>query len=77
MLEFETMENWIADAEKTGEVFPGRPFVRPCIDLRSLSKAENEKVCSKNYVGSKSRTAGLFRAQWACSNRKLVGISAF
>lgn len=74
-LEFHAMDNWIADAELTGEVFPGRPFVRPCIDLGNSSKIENDRVCSKDYRGSKSHSAGIFTAQCACKNPKLLGIS--
>jgi len=68
-------ENWMDEACRTGDVFPGRPIVRPRIDFGLSSKKENSKQCTKNYRASSSHSPGIFTVQCACRHPKLLGVS--
>ena len=47
-------ESWLAEEQRTGEIFPGRPAVRPRLDSGAWSKRENARKCRKNYTKSES-----------------------
>ena len=67
--------DFLSEASKTGELFPGRPQVRPNIDFGATSKAENAASCRKNYSKANSHTPGIFTVQCVCSRPKLLGVS--
>ena len=48
------LEDFLLEAQRTGELFPGRPEVRPRVDFGSTSKDENTRSCHKHYVASNS-----------------------
>ena len=57
------LPNVLLEAERTGEIFPGRPEVRPRIDFSNTSKDENARSCHKHYVSSQSHSPGVFTVQ--------------
>ena len=67
--------NWLREAQRTGELFPGRPQVRPGVDFGRAKRAENVRSCRKNYTKSDSHSPGLFTVQCVCRNPKLIGVS--
>ena len=42
--------NWISEAQRTEEIFPGRPQIGPSFDFGTSSKRENSRTCRKNYT---------------------------
>ena len=67
--------NWIYEAQRTGEIFPGRPKIRPSLDIGTSSKRENARTCRKNYTELETCSLGIFMVQCVCSNPKIIGIS--
>jgi len=68
--------NWLDEAARTGELFPGRPEVRPRIDFgRDGRSRENTRNCRKLYTKSETHSPGIFTVQCACRNPKLLGLS--
>lgn len=67
--------NWLKEASRTGELFPGRPEVRPRVDFGRSSRFENKQTCRKNYKASSTFSPGLFTVQCVCSNPNLLGLS--
>ncbi len=61
---------WLKDAMETGEIFPGRPVVRPRVDFGQAKKIENEKSCQRMYAALKR-----FTVQCCCPYPKILGIS--
>ena len=37
--------NWLTEAQRTGEFFPGRPQVRPVLDFGLSARKENSRTC--------------------------------
>ena len=68
-------DNWLSEAQRTGEIFPGRPQVRPRITFGSYSRKENAQSCRKNYLKSGSYSPGIFTVQCVCRQPKLIGVS--
>ena len=68
-------ENWLSEAQRTGEIFPGRPIVRPGLDFGLNSHKENAKQCRKNYTKSDTHSPGIFTVQCVCRHPKLLGVS--
>jgi len=68
-------EDWLTEAQRTGEFFPGRPQVRPRLDFGSSSRKENARSCRKLYTKSESHSPGIFTVQCVCSHPKLIGVS--
>lgn len=67
--------NWLSEAQRTGEFFPGRPQVRPLMNFGDSSRKENARSCRKNYVKSDTHSPGIFTVHCVCRNPKLIGIS--
>ena len=67
--------NWLSEAQRTGEFFPGRPQVRPAMVFGNYSRKENSRTCRKNYVKSDSHSPGIFTVQCVCRHPKLIGPS--
>lgn len=65
----------LLEVQITGEIFPGRPEVRPRIDLGATANDENTCSCFKHYVTSNTHSLGIFTVQCACPNAKLLGFS--
>ena len=65
----------LLEEQRTGEIFPGRPDVRPRIGFCSTSKDENAHSCHKHYFLSQSHSPGIFTVQCVCSSPKLLGLS--
>ncbi len=65
----------MADVKKTGEIFPGRPTVRPGVDFGISSRTENKAGCRKFYSKSDSHSPGMFTVQCFCQYPKLLGLS--
>ena len=42
-------EYWLCDAQRTGEIFPGRPEIRPRISFGANNQMKNAKTCRKTY----------------------------
>jgi len=70
-----TYNSLMEEAQAMGEIYPGRPVVRPRVDFGTTSIQENGKTCAKSYVRSKSHSPGLFTVQCCCRHPKLIGIS--
>ena len=68
-------QNWVREAQRTGELFLGRPQVRPGIDFGRAKKTANVRSCRKNYTKPYSQSHGLFIVQCECRNPKLIGVS--
>ena len=66
---------WMGESSRTGQLFPGNPIVRPCIEFGRTKKAENTKSCRKHYRKSDSHSPGIFTAQCVCRYPKLIGVS--
>ena len=63
-------------AARTGELFPGRPLVRPRVKFcNALGTDEWSDECEKKYRHGASHSPGLFTLQCACSHPKLIGVS--
>ena len=45
-----TYSNVLMEAQRTGEIFPGRPEVRPRIGFGASGKDENMRSYHKHYV---------------------------
>lgn len=67
--------NWMEDARRTGELFPGRPIVRPRVKFENNRKEDGNRSCSKKYRYSRAHSPGLFTVQCTCSQPKILGIS--
>jgi len=67
--------NWLSEASTTGELFPGRPVVRPSMKFGISSRTENMRSCRKNYLKSDSHSPGIFTVQCVCRFPKLIGLS--
>jgi len=70
-----TNEDWLVEAQRTGEFFPGRPQVRPRMDFGRSARTENARSCRKVYTKSETHSPGIFTVQCVCSHPKLIGIS--
>ena len=68
-------DNWLSEAARTGEVFPGRPEVRPRVEFGSSSRTENLRSCKKGYKASNTFSPGIFTVQCVCTNPKIIGVS--
>ena len=68
-------ENWLKESQRTGELFPGRPIVRPGLDFGQDGKDENSKHCRKNYKKSETHSPEIFTVQCVCQYPKVVGAS--
>ena len=68
-------QNWLREAARTGEVFPGRREVRPRLHFGKNSREENTQSCHKHYTTSNTHSPGIFTVRCGCSNLKLLGIS--
>ena len=68
-------EIWLSEAQRAGEIFTGRPAVRPRLDFGESSKRENARTCRKNYTKSEAHFPGIFTVQCVCSHPKIIGIS--
>ena len=68
-------KSWVEEAQTSGEIFTGRPVVRPRIDFGTTSKDENSKQCTKVYKASTAFSSGIFTVQCVCKFPKLLGIS--
>ena len=71
----ETNFGWLNEAQKVGELFPGRPRVRLGTDFGRVARKENGRSCRKMYTKSDSHTPGIFTVHCICSKPKLLGIS--
>ena len=69
--------NWLFEAQRTGEFFPGREQVRPGVDFGKSSKKKNVRSCRINYSKSDSHSPGIFTVQCACRHPKLIGYKIF
>ena len=69
------LHDWLAEANRTGEIFPGRPEVRLRIDFSTTSHEENTRSCQKHYSASSTHSPGIFTVQCACENPKLLSLS--
>ena len=69
------LTRWFYEACETGELFPGRPQVRPNMDFGPTSSAENSRSCRKHYSKARAHTPGIFTVQCACKRPKLLGVS--
>lgn len=67
--------NWLEEAKRCGEIFPGRPVVRPRLDFGPTKKEENSRGCSKKYPCSTEHSPGIFTVQCCCKHPKILGIS--
>jgi len=67
--------NWLVEASTSGELFPGRPVVRPAIKFGASAHTENGRSCRKNYNKSDSHSPGIFTVQFVCRYPKLIGLS--
>lgn len=74
-LDFPTSDDWMLDSLRTGKIFPGNPFVRPCIDFGGTKKAENTRNFRNVYCKSDSHSPGFFTVQCVRKHPKLIGIS--
>ena len=74
-LEQSETRGWLEEACQTGELFPGRPQVRPNIDFGTASRNENSKSCRKVYTKGNYHTPGIFIAQCVCRHPKLLSVS--
>ncbi len=54
------LDDLLLEAQRTGEIFPGRPEVRPSIDFSSTSKDENLRSSQKPYAASTTHSPGIF-----------------
>lgn len=64
-------DDWILDASKTGQIFPGNPIVRPSVSFGGSSRMDNTQNCRKNYRKSDTCSPGIFTVQ--CSVGFLSG----
>ena len=71
----EEVQHWLSEANRTGESFPLRRFVRPRIDFGKTSRAENMVGCRKSCQASESNYPGIFKVQFCCVYPKLLGLS--
>lgn len=63
-------------AARSGELFPGRPLVRPRICFKNASSGEGWNTeCSKSYRHRASHTPGLFAIMCVCNRPKILGVS--
>lgn len=67
--------NWLAEARLTGEIFPGRPIVRPRLEFGLTKRDENSRGCNKKYPVSQEHSPGIFTVQCCCPHPKILGIS--
>lgn len=72
-------ENEIEDMISAGEVFPGRPIIRPRVTFHERKEEEKSNSlsdkCAKYYQGARDHSPGLFTVQCICNYPKLFGIS--
>ena len=68
-------ENWMMEAQRTGEIFPGCPQGRPRLNFGASSKRENARSCRKNYTKSETHSPGIFTVQCVCIHPKIIGVS--
>ena len=68
-------KSWLSGAQRTGEIFPKRPVVKPRLDFGASSKRVNARTCIKNYVKSEMHSPGTFTMQCVCSHPKIIGVS--
>ena len=59
-LDAQKEHSWFEEARRTGELFPGRPEIRPNVDFGATPTKENSGSCRKNYSTGKSHTTGIF-----------------
>lgn len=68
-------EDWLSEAQRTGEIFPGRPIIRTGLDFGPSSRKENARINRKCYNKSNSHSRGIFTVQCVCLHSKLLGVS--
>ena len=68
-------DDWLSEAQRTGEFFPGITQIRPVTTFGDSSKKENSRSCRKNHVKSDSHRPGIFTVQCVCRYTKLIGLS--
>ena len=63
-------------ASKCGELYPGRPIVRPRVTFINGSRGEGwNEQCNKDYRHHASHSPGLFTVQCVCTRPKLLGVT--
>jgi len=68
-------EHWLDEAQRTVELFPCHPEVRPRIGFGPSSKSENMRNCRKNYIKGTSHSPGIFTVLCTCRHPILIGFS--
>lgn len=63
-----------SEAAIRGELFPGRPLIRPSIRFKN-KKGEWREECAKDYRCSPTHSPGLFQVVCACEHPKLLGVT--
>lgn len=63
------------EAALTGEIFPGRPLIRPRIVFKNTGEDEWRDDCLKDYRYNRSHSPGLFTVVCSCKHPKLLGAS--
>ena len=65
-----------SSAARTGELYPGRPLVRPRVRFNNGGCRDGwSDECTKSYRHGQNHSPGLFTLQCACVHPKLLGIS--
>ncbi len=67
--------DWVAEANRTGEIFTESLIFWPRIDFGTTSREESIRSCQKNYSASSSHSPGIFKVCCACENHELFGLS--
>ena len=62
----------VEEMYESGEVYPSRPLVRPCVQLKG--KQDKTVLCTKNYRNNVTHSSEIFTVQCACSSPRLLGI---
>lgn len=65
-----------SEAARTGELYPGRPVIRPRVRFANGSGGDGwSEDCAKDYHHAASISPGLFTLQCACSHPKIIRVS--
>ena len=65
---------WMKEAARTGELFPGRLEVRPSPRFGPSARSENVRTCLKNYRTSNSNSPGIVSVQCVRRHPRLIGL---
>jgi hypothetical protein len=67
-----SMTDTFRDSAITGELFPGRPQCRPCVEQAEFDK--DDACCSKLFVSSEAHSLGLVIVICVCRHPRVIRV---